>query len=181
MTHPFKKELSIMQTLGTANTKVQMINQYLAQQIQEANKGALQTTSLPQNQILEEFKKYARAYIEIDNAIRKLKAVLQSHNIKKKEMSNKILLYMEHNDIGDLRAPDGSRLRYKVAYDRPNPSKADIKERLAKYHGTMDLNADEFTDKIFEKGQKKKKVSLQRIFLNAVDDQDSESGDEKSS
>lgn len=149
-----------------------LINNYLNQQLAAAASGeghdpnasaggAVQHIELPDAAILDEFKNHVRAWIEIDNVIRKLQAAVKERNGLKKQLTEKILRFMSKYNIEDLNTKDGSKLRYKVCKSTAAPSKTQIKERLVQYYGNC-ASIDELTEKVFEKSQRDT-VSLRRL------------------
>ena len=149
-----------------------LINTYLNQQLAAASSehgetgvgggsGAIQHIELPDAAILDEFKNHVRAWIEIDNVIRKLQAAVKERNGLKKQLTEKILRFMSKYNIEDLNTRDGSKLRYKVGKSATAPSKSQIKERLLQYYGNV-ASIDELTEKVFEKAQRDT-VSLRRL------------------
>lgn len=148
--------------MDTNDLRGQLINTYLNHQLVEAQEaGAMQHIELPDAAILDEFKNHVRAYIELDNTIRKLKGLLKERNNLKKQLNEKILKFMAKYNIEDLNTRDGSKLRYKVTTTKAAPTKADIKDRLVQYYGNVD-NVDELAEKVFQKNQKEV-VSLRRL------------------
>ena len=146
-----------------------LINTYLNQQLAVAGDnggpsgadGAVQKLELPDAAILDEFKNHVRAWIEIDNVVRKLQSAIKERNDLKKQLTEKILRFMSKFNIEDLNTKDGSKLRYKTSKSTTAPSKTQIKERLMQYYGTVS-NIDELTEKVFEKSQRDT-VSLRRL------------------
>ena len=105
------------------NLKSKLINSYLEQQMQETCENhALTIMEMPDNQSLEEFKSQVRAWVEIDNNIRKLKKSIKEHNNAKKELNDFILRFMIKYNIEDLNTKDGSKLRYKINQVKCKPS-----------------------------------------------------------
>jgi hypothetical protein len=158
--------------MDTNDIRGSLINTYLNQQLAVAHEqdsgigsngtgGAVQHIELPDAAILDEFKNHVRAWIEIDNVIRKLQAAVKERNALKKQLTEKILRFMSKYNIEDLNTRDGSKLRYKAGKSTAAPSKAQIKERLMQYYGNV-ASIDELTEKVFEKAQKDT-VSLRRL------------------
>jgi hypothetical protein len=144
------------------------MNNYLNQQLIESGSTstqhttAVQAVDLPDNAILDEFKNQVRLWIENDNMIKKLQAVLKERNAVKKTLSEKILRFMAKYNIEDLNTKDGSKLRYKVKSTKQTPTKAEIRDRLKEYFGKVD-NLDELTKLVFEACEKKETPVLRRL------------------
>jgi hypothetical protein len=149
------------------NLKSKLINSYLEQQMQETCENhALTIMEMPDNQSLEEFKSQVRAWVEIDNNIRKLKKSIKEHNNAKKELNDFILRFMIKYNIEDLNTKDGSKLRYKVNQVKCKPSVNDIKTRLIEHFDKV-KDIDELTEKLFVPMKETKKPTLRRLNVHS--------------
>jgi len=146
--------------------KGNLMNTYLHQQLIESSsvqqQNAVQHVDLPDNAILEEFKNQVRMWIENDNMIKKLQAVLKERNAVKKTLSDKILRFMAKYNIEDLNTKDGRKLRYKVKTTKQAPSKSEIRDRLKEHFGKID-NLEELTKLVFDTYEKKEVPVLRRL------------------
>lgn len=146
--------------------KANIINTYLNQQQATTTytaypQGTLRTIELPDKSVLDEFKSQVRAWIEIDNTIRKLKQAARERNVLKKQLTDKILSFMAKYNIEDLNTKDGSRLRFKISTVKEPLTANKIKERLKENLGQIN-NIDDLQKKVFVT-KKVEKVSLRRL------------------
>lgn len=156
--------------MDSRDLKGNLMNSYLNQQLMESSviqQNTVQALDLPDNAILEEFKNQVRIWVENDNMIKKLQAVLKERNAVKKTLSEKILRFMAKYNIEDLNTKDGSKLRYKVKTAKLAPSKAEIKDRLKENFGKVD-NLDELTKLVFDANEKKEVPVLRRLKNNGL-------------
>lgn len=113
---------------------------------------------------LEDFKHDVRAWIELDNSIRRLQASIKERRAAKKHLSDRILGFMGRNNIEDLDTKD-CRLRYKVSYVRSPLSMAAIKDRVTAYFSGDPSKERErqFTGAVFGNRERVEKQSLRRL------------------
>lgn len=128
---------------------------------------AVKTVELPDQAVLEEFKNQVKMWIEIDNNIRKLKQAARERNVVKKQLTEKILMFMAKYNIEDLNTRDGSRLRYKVSSVKEPLTANKIKERLEKNIGNIH-SVDDLNEKVFT-AKKVERVSLRRLKRQTLD------------
>lgn len=104
----------------------------------EADDGESQSTEstatvavvAPTNSALEEFKKDVKIWMDLDNAVKKLKAMAKDKVKTQKQLTEKIMAFMAKYNIEDLNTRDG-KLRYKIRQVKaPAPRRNIIKERL---------------------------------------------------
>lgn len=148
--------------MDATEAKGNLINSYLNQQLAACEGGALQQVELPDNVLLEEFKNQVRMWIEVDNTVKKLKAILKDRNAAKKQLSDKILRFMAKFNIEDLNTKDGHKLRYKVTETKSTPSKSEIRERLVENYGKVS-DIEELSKLVFESKETRKKEVLRRL------------------
>ena len=97
-------------------------------------------SAAPTNNALEEFRKDVKIWMDLDNAIKKLKSMAKEKVKTQKELTSRIIAFMARYNIEDLNTRDG-KLRYKVRRVKPPaPKQVVIKERLeACLKGNPDL------------------------------------------
>ncbi len=134
----------------------------------------VQSVELPDNTILEEFKNQVRAWIEIDNQMRKLHIAMRERTTMKKSLTEKILRFMTKYNIEDLNTKDGSKLRYKVAVVKPTLTKADLKAKLESNYDKA-RSVDELVKLVFDDSgpgdggaPRKERVSLKRLNVKNI-------------
>lgn len=131
------------------------------QQPQPKPQGVLKSVELPDQQTLEDFKTQVRLWIEIDNCITKLKKAIKERNVVKKQLTDKILMFMAKYNIEDLNTKDGSRLRFKVSQvKQPLTAKA-IRDKLTENFENI-KSLEELEEQVFTTA-KVEKVSLRRL------------------
>jgi hypothetical protein len=129
--------------------KNQIINTYLNQQLQTTNENRdVQQVEFPDTSNMEDFKNQVKAWIEIDNQIKKLQGLIRERNNAKKQLTVKILAFMGRYNIEDLNTKDG-KLRYKVSQVRKQVNHKEIKSRLSE-HFSHTNSIEELTEKVFE-------------------------------
>jgi hypothetical protein len=126
-----------------------------------SRQGVLKSVELPDQAVLEEFKNQVRLWVEIDNSISKLRSAIKERNNVKKQLTDKVLMFMAKYNIEDLNTKDGSRLRYKVTQVKQPLTAKVIKERLAENFDNIQTT-DDLETQIFTTG-KVEKVSLRRL------------------
>lgn len=124
--------------------------------------GTLTKLELPDNTVMDEFKTQVRNWIELDNAVKKLQQAVRERNLMKKQLTEKILLFMAKYNIEDLNARDGSRLRYKVTQKTQPVKPTEVKARLVEHFNQVS-SAEELLEKVFAPAQKVDKVVLKRL------------------
>lgn len=133
--------------------KGQILNNYLTQQLMTADQSPdqqqqIQNVDLPDSHNLDEFKNQVKSWIELDNQIRKLQALIKERNSHKTHLTVKILSFMSKYNIEDLNTKDG-KLRFKQSRTKKNATLKDIKTRLSELYGTTS-SVEELTAKVFE-------------------------------
>jgi hypothetical protein len=129
------------------NIKNQIINSYLSQQlmVQETPR----EMDVPSVQELEDFKNYVKIWMEVDNNIKKMQAVVKERNQVKKEISSKILAFMARFNIEDLNTKEGT-LRCKVTTVKEPFTESKMKKKLqATYEPGMQV--DELSKNLFDR------------------------------
>lgn len=130
--------------------KGQILNNYLTQQMMaadDANK-QVENMDLPDSHNLDEFKNQVKMWIELDNQVKKLQALVKERNQAKNMLTLKILNFMSKYNIEDLNTKEG-KLRYKASTHKKNASLKEIKQRLQQHYPTV-TNVDELAVKVFE-------------------------------
>jgi hypothetical protein len=147
--------------------KNQIMNNYLTQQMLESEEtsgssgGEIQAVDVPTPEELEDFRTYVKAWVEIDNAIRKLQAVVRERNQAKQQVSNRILAFMMKFNVEDLNTKE-CKLRYSVRQVKAPLSQSMIKTKLIELYDPT-LSADELSSKIFDNRGTTEKHTLRRI------------------
>jgi len=121
------------------------------------------TVQPPDDTLLEQFRSDVKAWIDIDNAIKRLDAAAKERKKAKKDLSGKILRFMETYNVEDLNTREG-RLRYKVTNVMSPLGQKAIRERLHQFISTKfggDVS-DEVTQAVFAR-EKTEKVTLRRL------------------
>lgn len=141
-----------------ANIKGQILNNYLTQQMMAMDDGSasesggsanhVQNMDLPDSHNLDEFKNQVKMWIEFDNQVKKLQALVKERNALKNQLTVKILGFMSKYNIEDLNTKDG-KLRFKQSTTKRNANLKEIKTRLQEHFGNVS-SIDELTTKVFE-------------------------------
>ncbi len=94
----------------------------------------------PTNSALEDFRRDVKIWMDLDNTIKKLKAMAKEKVKTQKDLTARIIAFMAKYNIEDLNTRDG-KLRYKIKRVKPPaPRQFVIKERLeACLKGNPDL------------------------------------------
>lgn len=86
-------------------------------------------TDAPDPSALEEFKNQVRIWLELDNSIKQLQQLARERRLFKKQLTDKILLFMSQHNIDDLNTRDG-RLVYKTSFVKSPLTQATIRQRV---------------------------------------------------
>lgn len=141
--------------------KGQLMSSYLSQQIAATNDNELREIHVPTQQEMDEFKNYVKAYIEVDNAVKKLQGAIRERNGLKKQISQKITQFMSKFNIEDLNTNDG-KLKYRVSKVKVPVRPKEAKVKLLEYFST-ETSAEELAKKVFESDSTVEKHSLRRF------------------
>jgi len=143
--------------------KNQILSQYLSQQISTTASSSSSggANALPTPEELEEFKNCVKAWIEIDNNVKKLQQAMRERNAIKKQVTEKITNFMSKFNIEDLNTKEG-KLRYRVTQVKVTPKPTEIKTKLIEYF-SPETTAEELTKKIFDNNTVVEKHSLRRF------------------
>jgi hypothetical protein len=144
--------------------KNQILSQYLSHQMSTAvanNTGGTGGGALPTPEELEEFKNCVKAWIDMDNNVKKLQQAMRERNAIKKQITEKITNFMSKFNIEDLNTKDG-KLRYRVTQVKVTPKPTEIKTKLIEYF-SPETTAEELTKKIFDNNTVVEKHSLRRF------------------
>lgn len=120
--------------------------------------------SVPEDAVLEEFKSNVRAWMDIDNTIKRMDSAIKERKKARAELTNSILKFMSAYNVEDLNTRDG-RLRYKVTSVLTPLGQKKMKERLSYFLETKFGGADiveEAKQAIFSR-ERTEKVSLRRM------------------
>ena len=142
------------------------INDYLDQQRSVANyydedQHVVAEKSIPSEEELDEFRKYVKTYLDVDNDIKKLKGAMKERNNVKKEISGFIINFMIKFNIEDLNTKQG-KIRYNIKKVKAPLSQKQIKEKLEELHSPT-ISCEELTKEIFENRCVIEKHSLTRL------------------
>lgn len=126
------------------------------------------TTMVPSDTEMEAFKVNVRAYLDADNAERRMKEALKEMRAAKRQASSLITQFMGRFNVEDLNTRDG-RLRYRVTTIKAPLTQRTIRERLTAFLesrlGATDNVAEivnEARDKVFARDTVDK-TSLRRL------------------
>lgn len=130
--------------------KGQILNNYLTHQMMATTDVTKQVQSIdfPDTHNLDEFKNQVKMWIELDNQVKKLQALVKERNKAKSMLTMKILDFMSKYNIEDLNTKEG-KLRFKSSTKNKNASLKEIKQRLQLHYPHVST-IDELTSKVFE-------------------------------
>lgn len=132
----------------------------------EAPAAAGALVEVPSSEELDDFKNQVRMWLELDNALRKLKAAVKERMVAKRDLTDRIIDFMGRYNIEDLNTRDG-KLRYKVVRVKEPLTQSIIKERLREKieagEAAQDANPDDVVDKVFQRGNTMQKAVLKRL------------------
>lgn len=131
--------------------KNQIINNYLSQQLMETQESNTLIT-VPSTIELDDFKNYVRAWMEMDDTIKKLRDIMKEKKHIKQELSLKILGFMCQYNIEDLNTKDG-KLRYKVTKVKVPLSQNSVKNKIVSTF-QPNMKPQELVEKVFERETK---------------------------
>lgn len=143
--------------------KSRILSSYLSQQAVMTDEPTteLQAVNVPSPGELEEFRNQVRAWVDMDNTIKKLQQAVKERNQLKKQMGQKIIAFMARYNIEDLNTNDG-KLSYRIKRTKAPISQSEIKTKLLQNFST-DTTAQELVQKVFEERGVIEKPSLRRI------------------
>jgi hypothetical protein len=102
---------------------------------------------MPTNAELETFKGQVRAWIELDNTLKKLQAAARERRATKQQLTEKITSFMARFNIEDLSTRDG-KIRFKTVMVKPNLSRKALQQRLIEAFPSTH-SADELMQRVF--------------------------------
>lgn len=143
------------------------INDYLEQQRTAANytydeeRNTVTEKSIPSENELDDFRKYVKTYLDVDNDIKKLKGAIKERSNVKQEISNYIINFMIKFNIEDLNTKQG-KIRYNVKKVKAPLSQKQIKQKIEELHSPS-ISCEELTKEIFENRGIVEKHSLTRL------------------
>lgn len=163
-----------MQSISN-DIKSKIIESYLKQQLDETNDETGQDDAcsmnnsqiqVPDNESLTEFKQQVKQWLELDNSIKTLAAVLKEKKDKKNELTIKILEFMAKYNIEDLNTKEG-KLRYKTAMTKAPLSQKIIKEKVIQLYDPK-RTCEEFAKLVFESRETIQKPTLRRVSIKST-------------
>ena len=113
--------------------------------------------------LLEEFKDNVKAWLDLDNQLKRLSAASKERRKKKNDINLKILEFMSKFDIEDLNTKDGI-IRYRKTFVKEPLSQKTIKTKLEELFKDDTENFEKIA-KIFTDREKIEKTSLRRLKL----------------
>jgi hypothetical protein len=156
--------------------KNQMVNDLLSQQSKDINyvqgsdsNTVVRSSEPPTDEMLAKFKQLVSMYIHNDDLRKKLQMAMKEQNNKVKSLGKNILLFMAKYGYEDLKAPCGSRLRYKKRVTKEPLSAKTIHDRIDEnFEFLKNKTREEVEEYIF--GRKEiEKVSLKRLKNNMLE------------
>jgi hypothetical protein len=150
--------------MSVSNLKQSLLNTYLAQQYESGEPDGKEQAIIetPTDAELEEFKNYVKAFIDVDNDIRKLKQAIKERNTLKTTLSINIVKFMSKFSIEDLNTKHG-KIRYTIQNVKKPLSKAEIRCRLLETYDPS-LTAMELADKVFNRSQGETEVKQKHVL-----------------
>jgi hypothetical protein len=112
--------------------KRELLAQYLHEQQMQSQQAMVESQPRPDGAVLEEFKHQVKMWIELDNQIKKMMAIVKDKKLVHKELTERILSFMVRYNIEDLNTKDG-KLRYKVTRVKPGVKVKEIKQNIQNY------------------------------------------------
>jgi hypothetical protein len=125
--------------------------------------GGTAVAETPDDAQVREFRGRVRLWMEMDAAIDKLQAALKERRAFKKQLTDRILHFMNRFNIEDLAAKD-CVLRYKVSYVRSPLSHRVIQQRLQGYYANDPAAAETVTQSVFSR-ERVERVSLRKLKI----------------
>jgi alanine racemase len=113
--------------------------------------------------LLEEFKDNVKAWLDLDNQLKRLSAASKERRKKKNDINLRILEFMSKFDIEDLNTKDGI-IRYRKTFVKEPLSQKTIKTKLEELFKDDTENFEKIA-KIFTDREKIEKTSLRRLKL----------------
>jgi len=111
--------------------------------------------------LLEEFKNQVKLWMDLDTQIKRLQIAVKERKNMQKSLNEKILNFMEKNNIEDLNTKEGI-LRYKSSVVKAPLKQKQIKEQLYEHFG-KDKKNEVVLNSLFSKKEQRERVSLRRI------------------
>ena len=114
---------------------------------------------------LEQFKEYVRAWLELDNTIKKAQKFIKEKRTQRDQLSNAISRFMCKYDIEDLHTKEG-RIRCKVMQVKAPVNQKVVKEKISNMFNGDAEKSQEILKKIYEERDVVEKVSLRRLKIS---------------
>jgi hypothetical protein len=103
---------------------------------------------------IEGFKKEVREWMDLDIVIKNLSGMLKDRRAHKKELTDRIVRFMNVHNIDDLDTREGS-IRSRVSFVKPPLSQRMIRESLHAYFEHNEAVATQVLNSVFNRGREK--------------------------
>lgn len=122
-----------------------------------------QDENMPES--LEQFKEYVRAWLELDNTIKKAQKFIKEKRSQRDQLASAISKFMCKYDIEDLHTKEG-RIRCKVMQVKAPLNQKVVKEKIHNIFNGDDEKTQEVIKKLYEERDVVQKVSLRRLKIS---------------
>lgn len=143
-----------------------------ASQSQHANQQQTTSTSLVKVEqdgdipgSLEQFKEYVRAWLELDNTIKKAQKFIREKRQQRNALSMSISKFMCKYDIEDLHTKEG-RIRCKVTQVKAPLNQKMVKEKISTILKDDESKSQELIKQLYDEREVTQKVSLRRLKIS---------------
>jgi len=117
---------------------------------------------VPDADALNDFKHDVRMWLELDNTIRRLQALLKERRHARMMLHERITRFMRDHNIEDLNTRE-CRLRYHVSYVRSPLSQQVIRDRINAFFQDNAHVAQALQGAVFGTRERKEQRSLRRL------------------
>lgn len=114
---------------------------------------------------LEQFKEYVRAWLELDNTIKKAQKFIKEKRQQRDQLSASISKFMCKYDIEDLHTKEG-RIRCKVTQVKAPINQKIVKDKITTIFNGDQEKSQEILKKIYDERDVVEKVSLRRLRIS---------------
>jgi len=114
---------------------------------------------------LEQFKEYVRAWLELDNTIKKAQKFMKEKRQQRDQLSASISKFMCKYDIEDLHTKEG-RIRCKVTQVKAPINQKVVKDKITTIFNGDQEKSQEILKKIYDERDVVEKVSLRRLRIS---------------
>lgn len=112
---------------------------------------------------IEDFKRDVRAWMDLDTVIKNLAAMIKDRRAHKKELTDRIVRFMNAHQIDDLDTKEGN-IRSRVSYVKVPLSQRMIREGLRSYFAHNEALAAQVMTSVFNRDRPKvEKMSLRLL------------------